>query len=87
MKINDLIPIMMDYPELYNSVSCFLNKKFDIKSAELSLICSYVTVQYLKTILSKQHTINSWDLEDPDIIYVSDILNMLKKLEGKDEKA
>ena len=76
MKANDLIPIVGQYPILYNSVSNFLKKKFDIQSAEMSLVCTYIVYKYIEVILSKSKVVCSWDLEDPDIIYKSEILKL-----------
>lgn len=80
----DLIPIVSKYPVLYNSVSNYLFKKFGVMSAELSLICTYVVHSYIQVILSKQKDICSWDLDENEIIYVKDILNLFG-LNGKDK--
>ena len=78
MKADDLISICSKYPVLYNSVSNFIFKKFGIRSAEVTLIATYIVYTYIQCILRYQHEVYSWDLEDPDIIYVKDILELFK---------
>ena len=64
------------YPEVYNSVSNFLYRKFKVSSAEISLLVTYTVIQYIKCILSKSIEIESWDLKYEDIIYKEDILKL-----------
>lgn len=78
MNVVDTVTEVQKYPELYNSVSNYLYKTFEISSTELSLICSYVVNRYIKLILSKNKTVESWDLEFEDIIYKNDIINLFK---------
>ena len=84
MIVSDLIPIVSKYPVLYNSVSNYITNKFGIQSAELTLICTYVVYTYIQVILSKQKVLCLWDLEENEIIYVNDILNLFG-LNGKDK--
>lgn len=72
----DTVPVVQKYPALYNSVSNLLYKKFGYQSAEVSLLCSYVTLRYIQLILSQSEEIESWDLADCDIIYKKDILKL-----------
>lgn len=78
MKAVDIMKELEKYPELYNSVSNYLNKVFGIRSAEMSLMCSYVVKHYIEFILSKTETVESWDLKFEDIIYKNDIINLFK---------
>ena len=76
MKVDDLISICSKYPALYNSVSNFIFKKFGVQSAEVTLISTYITYTYIQCILRHKRDICSWDLEDSEIIYVKDILQL-----------
>lgn len=66
------------YPELYNSVSNFLYRKFELSSTEVSLVVTYTVIQYIQCVLSKAKEIESWDLEYPEIIYKDDIIKLFK---------
>ena len=86
MEIKDTITELQKYPALYNSVSNLLSRKFGIKSAEASLLCTYVTLRYIQLILSMSTEISSWDLKDPDIIYKEDIINLFFNEKVNNEK-
>lgn len=76
-----------EVPELYNSVSNFLYRKFELSSAEVSLLVTYTVIQYIKCVLSKSKEIESWDLEYPEIIYKEDILKLFHMKGETDEEA
>lgn len=78
MKVEELISVCSKYPALYNSVSNFIFKKFGIQSAEVTLISTYIAYTYINCILRCKKEVCSWDLEDPEIIYVRDILDLFK---------
>ena len=86
MEIKDTITELQKYPALYNSVSNLLSRKFSIKSSEVSLLCTYVTLRYIQLILSLSTEICSWDLKDPDIIYKEDIMNLFFNEKVNNEK-
>lgn len=86
MEIKDTITELQKYPALYNSVSNLLSRKFDIKSAELSLLCTYVALRYIQLILSISTEVNSWDLKDPEITYKEDIINLFFNEKVNNEK-
>lgn len=45
-RIDFLLRYVKDKPEIYNMVSNFLYQQFGLKSAELTMICTYVLCYY-----------------------------------------
>lgn len=49
-NIEFLLECCQDIPELYNKVSTRLWADFDIKSAELSLLCTFMVNEFTKEV-------------------------------------
>ena len=47
-SIGDLLEYCSGMPELYNKVSNLLYKDFNIQSAEISLLCTYICNEVMK---------------------------------------
>lgn len=46
--IGFLLEECKEYPELYNKIASMLWVQFDIRSAEITLLCTYVAKEILK---------------------------------------
>ena len=51
MQISDIGSLLSkcsEYPVLYNKVSVLLYKNFNLRGAELTLICTYIVIMIIK---------------------------------------